>query len=805
MEPFRPTRSLPPDLPGAEASDRYIDYTLMLLLADETEAALRWAAAVVGRDSSLPGALIVTSRLLEQMGRTKAAIAGLGLALQNAVDAASVPLAIAAIDDLRALGIDVSGHLDRLATAFCQGSYRLDPTKTPATPPRREEVRPLSSFLTGPALASAATRIVEGVVAADEQYPRAERLLRVAPLPLFSALGMAALRDLLGAFEVITVGAGHSVLEQGTQGDAVYIVAHGELEVSRCPAPDKPPVGLARLGDGSFFGEMALLSELPVAASVVATRPSILLVARREALQKVAAQHPEVGVELAAHCREQLVANLGRVAPVLSTMPPAERNLLLERFETRSFAKGEKLISYGEEASGLHLVVSGEVAVVAREGGERVMLATLGAAETIGEIELVLCRRADADAIAVQPTVTLFLPREQFFPLAAEHPAILHGLYMAATQRNAEARLAMVAPSVLIDADTFDDALGSPPPSQEPATRRVHELTPQKPVATLQPPMLTLENQVATLPPPVPTLQKPGTTLPPLMPAPQKPGTTLQLQGPARQESLQPPPAQYASALMQTAPPPLRPGWPPPPLPPLVSTVSSMPTRGPSLSPPPSVAPTTAPLISVPPAPPGASRTAQVVRAVAMAAVAGAVLVAAIALPQHWHLSALAAGGPSFAPTPATTTLGTESVAVARVVAPSAGSAAAPAIVSRAATAPTTLSISTAAPPKTGAGARPRPIVPAGPAVSPGCGGCGGSAASAPQAAPVAQVAQVASSSASAAALAARAPAGAASSAASVPRASPEPATTTTPARDGQTSAQPASAHEDAERFGARD
>jgi CRP-like cAMP-binding protein len=430
MEGVQPTRSRPPDLPATEACDRSVDHALMLLLADEPEGALRWAAAIVGRDSSGPGALVVASHLLEQMGRRGAAVAGLELALREAVDAADVPLALAAVDGLRAFGQDVGPHLDRLATTFCRGSRQSE----------------------------------------------------VAPLPLFGALGAEPLRALLGAFEVVTVGAGHRALEQGARGEAVYVVAHGAVEVSRRSTPDDPRVVLAQLGCGALFGEMALLSRLPVAASVVATRPSILVVARLDRLHAVAVGHPQVALELSAHGRRHLVENLGRSTPALAIVPPMERALLVERFETRSYETGEKLCTYGAEAPGLHLVASGEVAVVAHEGAERVVLATLGAGGTLGEVELVLCRRADADAIAVRPTVTLFLPREHFHSLAADHPAILHGFYMAALQKSTEARQAMIAPAVVVAADVFEDA------PQAPEAPRTLPLPPPLPPSPPPPP-----------------------------------------------------------------------------------------------------------------------------------------------------------------------------------------------------------------------------------------------------------------------------------------------------------------------------
>jgi CRP-like cAMP-binding protein len=448
-------RAAPPDLPGVQTTDSPLDRALTLLLADEVEAALRWSAALVEGDPSSPGALVITCRLLEQMGRTEAAVEGFDLALRRAIDAGNLPLAVAAVGDLRALGVDVSEHLDQVASAFCAGSQRLQETETPPPPlPHDENFQPLSSFLTGPALTSKATQILHAATRAYDESAGAELPL-VAPLPLFSALSKEGLRALIDAFEMITVPARQLVIEEGEEGSEAFIVARGSLDVMRQAGGDeggKQPMVLARLSSGALFGEMALLSRAPRAASVVTTRPSILLVAKRDALEAIAEKQPEVGVELAAHCRRRMVANLARTSPVLVSVPSQERSKLVECFETRIFERGSKLVIDGEEALGLHLIASGAVAVVAHEGAESVVLATLPAGETVGEVALVLRRRANADVIAVHPTVTLFLPREQFLGLIQNHPAILHGLYMTAVRRDDETMLALdSAPAAIAD------------------------------------------------------------------------------------------------------------------------------------------------------------------------------------------------------------------------------------------------------------------------------------------------------------------------------------------------------------------
>src|SRR3954470_8675176 len=142
-------RAAPPDLPGAHSTDSPLDRALALLLTGEREAALRWSAAVVQQDASVSSALILTCRLLADAGRTEAAIEGFQLGVKRAIDTGNLPLAVAAVGDLTALGVDVARHLGEIAAAFCAGSPRLTDDATPPPPPlpHDESFQPLSSYL----------------------------------------------------------------------------------------------------------------------------------------------------------------------------------------------------------------------------------------------------------------------------------------------------------------------------------------------------------------------------------------------------------------------------------------------------------------------------------------------------------------------------------------------------------------------------------------------------------------------------------------------------------------------------------
>jgi CRP-like cAMP-binding protein len=86
----------------------------------------------------------------------------------------------------------------------------------------------------------------------------------------------------------IQVAAGEVVVRQGESADRFFIVQDGEVEVIRNDSGQARTV--ARLQTGQFFGEMAILRDMPRTATVRAVRPSTLLAMDKEAFRALVAQ-----------------------------------------------------------------------------------------------------------------------------------------------------------------------------------------------------------------------------------------------------------------------------------------------------------------------------------------------------------------------------------------------------------------------------------------------------------------------------------------------------------------------------------
>lgn len=73
----------------------------------------------------------------------------------------------------------------------------------------------------------------------------------------------------------VAVEAGHTVVRQGDEGRGMYVVASGALDVV-ITTSEGVRLPVARLGPGTHFGEMSLLTGSPVSADVVAVEASVL-------------------------------------------------------------------------------------------------------------------------------------------------------------------------------------------------------------------------------------------------------------------------------------------------------------------------------------------------------------------------------------------------------------------------------------------------------------------------------------------------------------------------------------------------
>ena len=102
---------------------------------------------------------------------------------------------------------------------------------------------------------------------------------------LFADLPDDELRELVDLCELRDLAAAECLIEEGTDGEAFFVIVDGELEVTKRSGEGELP--LARLGPGGIVGEMAVIEGRPRNASVTAVGSAQVLRVPSAALLRV--------------------------------------------------------------------------------------------------------------------------------------------------------------------------------------------------------------------------------------------------------------------------------------------------------------------------------------------------------------------------------------------------------------------------------------------------------------------------------------------------------------------------------------
>ena len=113
-------------------------------------------------------------------------------------------------------------------------------------------------------------------------------------LGIFAPLPIATIETLAARLEQVTVDAGNVVVREGEEGDRCYVVAEGEIALSKQIRLEE-----GAMRPGGFFGELALLRDAPRNATAVAAGPGLLLALERS----------EFLAAVTAHARTQEAAD----------------------------------------------------------------------------------------------------------------------------------------------------------------------------------------------------------------------------------------------------------------------------------------------------------------------------------------------------------------------------------------------------------------------------------------------------------------------------------------------------------------
>jgi len=245
--------------------------------------------------------------------------------------------------------------------------------------------------------------------------------------PLFAELHPRVLEQLIPRMALVELATGDTLFVEGEPGSSLYVITEGEVTV------ETGGNELARLGSGAFFGEIALVTELPRSATVRALSPVQLLGLDRELVREAAAEQPEVVNVLLRFVRERLIGRMLRTSELFRPFADHDRAELSSRFELVEAVPGARLIVEGERADGLYLMVAGRVDVT--RAGNPAPVTQLASGDVFGEMSLLSGGGSTASVITASRVLALRMPARTFTEVIMTHPQVLAYLGELADRR----------------------------------------------------------------------------------------------------------------------------------------------------------------------------------------------------------------------------------------------------------------------------------------------------------------------------------------------------------------------------------
>lgn len=170
---------------------------------------------------------------------------------------------------------------------------------------------------------------------------------------LFSGLSAEELEIVVMAMEEVRLEAPQRIIQQGDDGDCLYVIEDGRLEckINKPGTGEEIVVKTCEAGDA--FGELALLYNCPRAASVDSVVPSLMWKLDRETFNAI--------VKDAASRKREKYESFLKSVQVLETVGQYEISQLADALTRMTFSAGQTVITQGAPGDTFYIVEAGEL------------------------------------------------------------------------------------------------------------------------------------------------------------------------------------------------------------------------------------------------------------------------------------------------------------------------------------------------------------------------------------------------------------------------------------------------------------
>lgn len=227
---------------------------------------------------------------------------------------------------------------------------------------------------------------------------------------------------------------GDVLCEYGQQGDRVFILVFGEVEVSKTDKGQS--IVLAHLRQGEIFGEISALYNSPRVSTVTVSKPSVLLEIPGDILTQVVDQNRLLRTAIIKRYKSRITGTALRGISSLRYLSDKALEGLIEQSSLVDIPEGTQIVEEGESGDAIYVIIYGSARVTHTFSGSEINLALLRAGDYFGEWSILTGAPRAASVTAVTPVEAVRLDCDLFLDFIKDNPEVRDRIDLDAHNRH---------------------------------------------------------------------------------------------------------------------------------------------------------------------------------------------------------------------------------------------------------------------------------------------------------------------------------------------------------------------------------
>ncbi|CAD2113975.1 CAMP-dependent protein kinase regulatory subunit, putative [Plasmodium vinckei petteri] len=217
---------------------------------------------------------------------------------------------------------------------------------------------------------------------------------------LFNHLNHSEMETIINAFFDEHVEEGDHIINEGDEGDLLYVIDEGEIEIYKTKGNKKEV--LTTLKSKDVFGELALLYNSKRAATAKALTKCHLWALDRESFTYI------IKDNIAK--KRQMYEDILKQVTVLKDMDPYERSKVADCLKSKTFKTGDIIINEGEQGDTFYILIDGKATALKSDQ----VIKTYAKGDYFGELALLRNQPRAATVKAESTCQVVYLERKGF-------------------------------------------------------------------------------------------------------------------------------------------------------------------------------------------------------------------------------------------------------------------------------------------------------------------------------------------------------------------------------------------------------